>query len=54
MVEVKTKDNTLICILTGVLDGKDSITIPVEATYQKIQLIGENIQSWNTDFVVTH
>ena len=52
MTEVKTQGDTLICILTGVLDETNSITIPVKVANQKIELIGEDIQSWNTDFVV--
>ncbi len=54
MVEVKTKDESIILILQGVLDGTEHIDLPVlQLSHKKIQLVGENIESWNTDFVVT-
>lgn len=53
MIEIKIKDDSIICILTGSLDGKTRLDIP-SATLRnkKIQLVGDNITSWNTDFVV--
>ncbi len=53
MTEIKTEGNSIVCIFSGVLDGAQYIKIsPTELTNKKIQLIGKNITSWNTDFVV--
>lgn len=53
MIEIKTEGNSIICILTGVLDGTQHIDIALgELNNKKIQFIGENITSWNTDFVI--
>ena len=54
MVEIKTQDHCTICILEGVLDGTTPLHIPTsQLRNQKVQLVGQNITSWNTDFVVT-
>ncbi len=53
MIEIKTEGNSIICIFEGVLDGAQHIDIPLaELNNKKIQLIGKNITSWNTDFVI--
>jgi phospholipid/cholesterol/gamma-HCH transport system permease protein len=53
MIEIKTKDDCVVCILTGVLDGNEHIEVPVSGfDDKKVQLTGQNIESWNTDFVV--
>lgn len=53
MTEIKTEGNSIVCILTGVLDGTQSINLSIaELSNKKIQLIGEDITSWTTDFVV--
>ena len=53
MVEVKTKGNTLTYILEGVLNGAEHAQLPTPpSAKQKIELVGKNIESWNTDFVV--
>ena len=53
MIEIKTQGDTVVCILKGVLDGTEHLELPISALYnQKIQLVGESIDSWNTDFVV--
>ena len=53
MMEIKTEANSIICIFKGVLDGTQTIDIPnTKLNNKKIQLIGENIASWNTDFVI--
>ena len=53
MIEIKTEGNSIVCILKGVLDGTEHIELPTaELSDKKIQFIGENITSWNTDFVV--
>jgi len=54
MIEIKTKEDSFICILGGVLDGTEHLEISSsELGNKKIQLVGGNIESWNTDFVVT-
>ena len=53
MTEIKTEGNRVVCILKGVLDGTQSVGLSAaEIRNKKIQLIGENITSWTTDFVV--
>ena len=52
MVEVKTQGDTIICTLEGVLSGTTPLNIPGVLHNKKIQLLGSNIESWNTDFVV--
>ena len=53
MTEIKTEGNSIVCILKDVLDGTQSMDISsAELSNKKIQLVGENITSWNTDFVV--
>ncbi len=53
MIEIKTEGNSIICILKDVLDGTQPINVPVAPLRnKKIQLIGKDITSWNTDFVV--
>ena len=54
MIEVQTKGDTLVCTLKGVLDGTE--TVPVSSSdlsHKKVQLVGGDITSWNTDFVVS-
>lgn len=54
MIKITTKGDNIICTLTGVLDGTEHVVIPVsQSNRQTIQLVGEDIESWNTDFVVT-
>jgi len=53
MVEVKTAGERVICTLKGVLDG--TTRFDVSASHlrdKKIELVGEDIEQWNTDFVV--
>ena len=53
MTEVKTEGNSVVCIFNGVLDGTQHIDIPVtELNNKTVQLIGKDITSWNTDFVI--
>lgn len=53
MIEIETEGNSIVCILKGVLDDTQSINIPVAGvSNRKIQLIGKDITSWTTDFVV--
>ena len=53
MTEIKTEGASIVCILKGVLDGTQSLDISsAELSNKKIQLIGEDITSWTTDFVV--
>ena len=54
MIEIKTKGECLICVLEGVLTGAERLEISSsQLDSKKIQLVGKNIESWNTDFVVT-
>ena len=54
MIEVTTKDNCLVCTLKDVLDETTRLNISAAQLHnKKIQLVGSNIKSWNTDFVVT-
>ncbi len=54
MIEIQTKDNEIICILDGILDKNTSIKIPAAQLHnKKVQLLGRDIKSWNTDFVVS-
>ena len=53
MVEFKIEGNSVDCILTGVLEGEARFDISsAELANKKIQIIGKDIKSWNTDFVV--
>ena len=53
MTEIKTEGNSIICVFEGVLAGAQPIDIPPgELNNKKIKLVGKNITSWNTDFVV--
>ena len=53
MIEIKTEGNSVICILKGVLDGSKPIDISIiDLSNKKIQIIGEDITSWTTDFAV--
>lgn len=53
MTEIKREGNSIICILKGVLDGTQSIDLSIaELSNKKIQLIGKDVTSWTTDFVV--
>jgi len=54
MIEIKTKGDCIICMLEGVLTGTESFDVPLpKLGNKKVQLVGQNIESWNTDFVVT-
>ena len=54
MIDIQTNGDTLTCTLEGVLDGTNRLNVPAAAlAHKKIQLVGSNIESWNTDFVVT-
>ncbi len=54
MVEIQLKDDCLCCVLKGALSETDSILLP---TYmegpKRVHILGEQIDSWNTDFVIT-
>lgn len=53
MTEIKAEGNTVYCTFKGVLDGNKPLNIPISKLHnKKIQLIGQNITSWNTDFVI--
>lgn len=53
MVEFKTEGNTTVFVLKGVLDGNTRFNITAtELRNKKIQLLGQDIKSWNTDFVI--
>ena len=53
MIEINTKGNGIACVFKGVLDGTQCIDVPTkELTDKKIQLVGKDITSWNTDFVI--
>lgn len=53
MVKFQTEGDSTNCILTGVLDGKERLSITTaELSNKKIQIVGKNIDSWNTDFVI--
>ena len=49
MIDIKTEGNCIICTLQGALDGTQRLTLPAS---RKIQLVGKDITSWNTDFVM--
>ena len=54
MIEVQTKGNSIVCVLEGVLNAATALEIePAQLHHKKVQLLGRNIESWNTDFVVT-
>ena len=54
MIEFQNNGNSIICTLGGVLDETESLDMLASSSaQQKVQLIGKNIDSWNTDFVVT-
>lgn len=54
MIEIKSTGNNVAIILENILDSSQ---IPNTSAFQlrdkKVQLIGKNIESWNTDFVVS-
>lgn len=53
MIEVQTKDDTIICVLQGVLDETASFSLSdSDLRHKKIQLVGRDITSWNTNFVI--
>ncbi len=53
MIEIKREGGSTVCILKGILDGTQSIDIAIaDLNNKKIQLIGQDITSWNTNFVV--
>ncbi len=54
MIQVNQKGGQLICTLEGVLNASTPVDLPADdLSAQKIQLVGQDIESWNTDFVVT-
>ena len=54
MIQVNLKGDQLVCTLEGVLNASTPVDLPAaDLTSRKIQLVGQNIESWNTDFVVT-
>ena len=54
MIAVKTKGDSIICTLEGILNGTEHFNLPASAlNNKKIQLVGQNIDSWNTEFVIT-
>ncbi len=53
MIEVQTKGNSITCILEGVLNATTAVKIePAHLQHKKVQLLGRNIASWDTDFVM--
>ena len=53
MVEVQTTGNTVNCVLKGVLDETASFPFSASDLHnKKIKLVGKEITSWNTDFVI--
>ncbi len=54
MVEFKEEGNLVVFILKGVLDGNTHFSISSSQLSNKtIEIIGKDIKSWNTDFVIT-
>ncbi len=54
MVKCETEGEVATITLKGVLDGNEHFDMTTEAlSNKKIQIVGEDITSWNTDFVVT-
>lgn len=54
MVKFETEGEVITINLNGVLDGNEHFDIPAETlSNKKIQIVGKDITSWNTDFVVT-
>ena len=54
MIEFSTNGDTVIFILKGVLNGANRFDITADVlTDKKIQIVGKDITSWNTDFVIT-
>ena len=54
MIEVQAKGNSIVCILEGVLNADTPLKInTLQLHHKKVQLLGRNIESWDTDFVVT-
>ncbi len=54
MVKFETKGEVVTITLEGVLNGNEHFDIAAEAlSNKKIQILGKDITSWNTDFVVT-
>ncbi len=53
MIEIQTKGNCIVCVLEGVLNGNTPLRISAsDLQNKKVQLVGRNIEAWNTDFVV--
>lgn len=53
MVKFNTENNIIVCTLKGVLDGTEHFDVTAsELRNKKIQIIGEDIKTWNTDFVI--
>ena len=53
MIEIKTETDSIVCILKGVLQDNQCFGLSAsQLRHKKIQLVGENITSWNTDFVM--
>ena len=53
MVKFETASEVVTLTLKGVLDGNERFNITADAlSNKKIQIVGKDITSWNTDFVV--
>lgn len=53
MMEIQIKKDCLYCVLRGTLKDTEPINLPANGVEpKKIQLIGEQIDSWNTGFVI--
>lgn len=53
MTEIREEGSFVYCIFKGVLDGSKPLNISLSKLHnKKIQLIGQDITSWNTDFVI--
>ena len=54
MIETQVTENCVRVVLKGVLNGNDLIHLPAtNLSNKEVHLIGEHIDSWNTDFVIT-
>ena len=52
MIDIQTKGESVVCTLKGVLDGTARFPASVcGLRHKKLQLLGDGIESWNTDFV---
>ena len=54
MIETQVTENCVRVVLKGVLNGNDPLRLPAtNLSNKEVHLIGEHIDSWNTDFVIT-